>query len=80
MIDLGIVKKHSSRNLALLAISFSCAGGVELGRGIQELIASRWLYQWTTSFLIGSVFLACGIFWSVMLVRRTNSNTTEITK
>ena len=72
--DLSIVNKHTPRNLALSAVSFSCFGGIKIGWGIQQLIAAKFQYSWIESFLTGSAFLGFGIFWVVLLVRRATPN------
>ena len=72
---LSVVNKHSSRTLGISAVFFSCLGGIELGRGIEEFIFNKGGFTWVTSFLFGPAFLAYGIFWIVMLVRRTRSST-----
>jgi hypothetical protein len=76
MVDLSIVNTHSHRRLAFSAVFWSCLGGVELGRAVQQLMVSRWIsrwqYDWPISFLMGSAFLAYGIFWAVMLLRRVD--------
>ena len=69
MVDLSVVKKHSPRNLTISSVAWSCIGGVELGRGVQQLMGSHSQFGWTVSFLFGTVFLAYGIFWAVMLLR-----------
>jgi hypothetical protein len=69
-VDLTIVNKHSTRNLAISTVSWSCLGGVELGRGLLELKFKYDQFTWFVPFLFGSVFLALGIFYVVMLVRR----------
>lgn len=74
--DLTIVKKHSSRNLVFSAMLWSCLGGLEIGRGIQQLLSQKWLYNWIVSFLIGAAFLGFGIFWAVLLLRRIDSTST----
>ena len=71
--DIGTVNRRSSRDLAIGSVLFSCMGGVELGRGIQGLVFTKLLYPWTVEFLFGTAFLAYGIFWAVMLVRRASS-------
>jgi uncharacterized membrane protein YbhN (UPF0104 family) len=68
--DLSRVNKHSNRTLAFSAVFWSCSGGLWLGQGIQQLVHAKWEYTWIASFLMGLAFLAYGIFWSVMLVRR----------
>jgi hypothetical protein len=70
--DLSAVNKHSARTLAFGAVSWSCLAGFELERGIDQLIRHKWQYDWISSFLLGSAFLAYGIFWSVQLLRRTS--------
>lgn len=76
--DLGSVNKRSPRDLAIGAVVFSCMGGFELGRGIQGLVFTKLLYVWTAEFLFGTAFLAYGIFWAVMLLRRVGSVTQEV--
>jgi TM2 domain-containing membrane protein YozV len=71
MVDLSVVKKHSPRNLAFSSVFWSGMGGFCLGRGVQELLQSQ--YDWTVSLLFGIAFLAYGIFWAVMLVRRVGT-------
>jgi len=68
--DLTIVNKHSTRSLAISTVFWSWLGGVELGRGILELKLKYDQFTWFVPFLFGSVFLAIGIFYVVMLVRR----------
>lgn len=75
--DLSRLNKSSPRTLAISAVSFSCFGGIELGWGIQDLIHAKWQYRWTGELLMGAAFLAYGIFWAVMLVRRVSSGTEE---
>ena len=76
--DLGSVNRRSPRDLAIGAVLFSCMGGMELGRGIQGLVFTKVLYAWTVEFLFGTAFLAYGIFWAVMLVRRVGSGTQQV--
>ena len=70
--DLSIVNKHSSRNLGIGAVLWSLIGGIELGRGIQQILIGASKGSWLVSFIFGSAFLAYGVFWVVMLVRRAN--------
>ena len=71
--DLSIVNRHCPRNLAISAVLWSCLGGFELGRGLQLFLSAKWDYRWIAQFLSGPVFLAFGIFWAVMLVRRVGA-------
>jgi len=73
--DLSIVNRHSYRRLVIAAVVWSCLGGIEIGRGIQEVLSRALNYPWIVPFLMGSAFLAYGIFWAVMLVRRVGSTT-----
>ena len=71
--DLGNINERPPRDLAIASVLFSFMGGIELGRGIQGLVSTRVLYPWTVEFLFGTAFLAYGIFWAVILVRRASS-------
>jgi hypothetical protein len=71
--DLSSVNKHSSRDLALSTVFWSALGGIEIGRGLQQLIHAKLHYDWITSFLFGPTFVCYGIFWAVMLVRRIST-------
>jgi hypothetical protein len=71
--DLSVIGKHSSRRLVFNAVFWSCLGGIEVGRGIQQILSHALNYPWIVPFLMGSTFLAYGIFWAMMLVRRTGS-------
>lgn len=71
--DLSTVSKHSSQGVAFSAAFFSCMGGIEIGRGLNQLQAARFQYDWIGSFLVGAAFLGFGIFWAVILVRRARS-------
>jgi hypothetical protein len=73
--DLSVMDKHSSRRLAFSAVFWSCLGGIEIGQGIQQILARALNYPWIVPFLMGFAFLAYGIFWAVMLVRRIGSTT-----
>jgi len=77
VIDLSIITKHSHRSLAVGTVFWSCLGGVELSRGVQQLMISRWQYDWPVSFLMGSAFLTYGIFWAAMLARRAGKSIHE---
>jgi hypothetical protein len=73
--DLTVINRHSPGRLGFSTVVFSCLGGVELGRGIQQLIRVESAGIWIVSFLCGSAFLGYGIFWAVMLARRAHSAT-----
>lgn len=73
--DLSAVSKHSASSLAISTVFWSCLGGVDIGQGIQRTIHSYNSYNWVLDFLFGSVFLALGIFWAVILVRRVKATT-----
>jgi hypothetical protein len=73
-VDLSSVNKRSPRDLAISAVFFSCIGGIEFGWSIQSLIHARLRYTWTGELLMGSAFIALGIFYAVMLVRRVGSS------
>jgi len=75
--DLTVVNRHSARMLAFAAVSWSCLGGFELGRGVQEVIKNYGRFDWVKSFMFGSAFLAFGIFWVVRLVRRAGASGTS---
>ena len=68
--DLKIINRHSPRSLAISAIFWSCFGGMELGWGIKEVATKYGQFVWVSSFILGTVFLALGIFWALMLARR----------
>jgi len=68
--DPSSVKKNSAQVMAMMAVTFSCTGGMQIGLCIHQLIASRSQYNWIGTLLIGSAFICYGIFWAVMLVRR----------
>jgi hypothetical protein len=68
--DLSIVSKHSSRNLATSTICWSCLGGVDIGIGILQTLTDYHSFRWVTWLLFGVASLAFGIFWAVMLLRR----------
>jgi succinate-acetate transporter protein len=75
--DLNRFDKHSPRSLAIGAVLFSCFGGIEVGWGIRDLVHSKWQYNWTGEMLVGAAFLAYGVFWVVLLVRRAGSGSGE---
>jgi hypothetical protein len=68
--DLSSVNKHSPARLLSMAVFWSCIGGVWLGEGIQQFLRERFSYSWASYVLLGSVSVAFGIFWAVMLMRR----------
>ena len=73
--DLGRVKKKASpASLATTTVFFSSFGGLKIGWGIQQLVTARLEYRWIESFLTGLAFLYFGIFWAVLLVKRTKSD------
>lgn len=76
--DLSIMNRHSPRNLAIGAVLWSCFGGFELGQGLQLLLSAKGDYHWIAQFLFGPVFLALGIFWAVMLVRRVTGTSNAV--
>jgi len=80
--DLSIINKHSSRSLAFSVVFWSCLGGLWLGMGIDELIDARLQYHWIWSLMFGAAVLAMGIFYAVMLLRRTtpSSSPTPVTR
>jgi hypothetical protein len=69
-IDLSSVERHSSGKLLFSAVSFACMGGIGLGEGIQQSLKERSTQNWIVSFIFGLAFLAFGIFWAVILMRR----------
>ena len=75
--DLSVVNRHSTRNMVISAVFFSCFGGIEIGRGIEQVQSRAVNYSWIVLFLWGAAFLAYGIFWAVMLVRRIGSTTSQ---
>lgn len=70
--DLSIVSKQSSRNLAISTVFWSCLGGVEIGNGIQQALTNYHSFRWINSFLFGATGVALGILWAVILLRRVN--------
>jgi hypothetical protein len=72
--DLTRMNKHSAHVLATSAVTWSCLAGFELGWGMQGAITNYKRYAWIHSFLFGSVALALGIFWVVLLVRRMGTD------
>jgi len=71
--DLSIVSKHSSRDLAISTVFWSCLGGAEIGIGIQQTLANFHSFRWVNFLLFGAACLAFGIFWAVMLLRRVKA-------
>jgi hypothetical protein len=71
--DLGIVSKQPTRNLAIVTVSWSCLGGVEIGNGIQQTLTNYHSIRWMNSFLFGAACVAFGIFSAVTLLRRAKS-------
>ena len=72
--DLSGVNKYSFRVLVLLTVFWSSFGGLWIGMGIDEWIFARLQYRWVGSLMMGLVALALGIFYAVVLVRRTRRN------
>ncbi len=72
-IDLSAVERHSPGRLLFSAVFFACMGGIELGKGIQQLLRERVVQNWIVSFIFGFAFLAFGLFWAVMLMRRIDA-------
>lgn len=68
--DLLAVKKHSAHGLAFSTVFWSCLGGIELGRGIDQILNKNFQYRWITPLMFGTAFLALGVFWAAMLLRR----------
>ena len=64
------VSRISPRRMAVSTVVWSCFGGFFLCDGVQEMIANYASFRWVAWFLIGSAFLAYGIFWAVRLVSR----------
>jgi hypothetical protein len=74
-INLESVNRLSPRRLAYGAVFFSAFGGFMSGSAVFKYLSGRpELFSWIGDALVGFAFVAYGMFWAVMLVRRANSS------
>ena len=71
-VNLESVNRFSARRLAYSAVFFSAFGGFMMGRAVFGYLSARQLFHWIDEALVGLAFLAYGVFWAVLLVRREN--------
>jgi hypothetical protein len=72
--DISSVHKRSTRDLVFSTVFSWFFGGLWLAQGIDRLVQDRLAYKWVSSLLMGLAFLAVGIFYTVMLLRRIPSD------
>ena len=72
-----VLKEYNPRSLAIMALLWSCFGGIVIGIGVDQLARTRFQDKWNISLSLGLVLLALGIFYGVMLVRRAKQASTS---
>ena len=63
----------SPKQLAFGTVMFSCFGGLRLGSALEGWLHPNGQFRWIGESLFGLAFVLYGIYWAVLLVRRTSS-------
>jgi hypothetical protein len=69
---INFISLHSTRQLGGASVFNSCLGGFELGWAAHQWMRDQDVGALIVELLFGSAFLALGIFYAMMLIRRAS--------